>query len=153
MNDTSPWVIELSNAGRAKLVNRSGAPAFVLHDAMLQPSRLELSNADGKPIAARDTRAVMKFDNNAYKESFQSVAAGGELALFELEISPSGQGFELGWGPFRFAAVPRGSYQARVSFESTRDQYLDPDTRRSHKLTGVWLGSAASNTVTLSIPP
>jgi hypothetical protein len=95
----------------------------------------------------------MKYDSNAYEESFQNVPAGGELALFELEVSASGDSFELVWGPFRFHAVPSGRYQARVSFESVRNQYVDPDTRRSRALGGVWLGSAKSNLVTLSIPP
>ncbi len=153
MPDTSPWVIEFSGAGRAKLVNHSGAAALVLHDALLQPSRLELSSADGKPLAPEDTRAVKKFDQNAYEESFQSVPAGGELALFELEVTASGDSFELAWGPFRFHAVPRGHYRARVSFESVRKEYVDPETRRSRELPGVWLGSAKSSLVTLSIPP
>ena len=65
----------------------------------------------------------------------------------------SGDSFELFWGPFRFHAVRSGRYQARVSFESVRNQYVDPDTRRPRTLRGVWLGSAQSNLVTLSIPP
>ena len=152
MPSDAPVLLEWSATGPAVLRNRSTEAFWVLHDQFLQPSALELRTSDGKLLSATDSRANKKFDNTVHRESFQRLEPGAELPLFELRVVPRGELFELKFGPFRFFSVPRGQYQARVVWESTRDRYLDPATGKLQALPGVWLGKVSSNPIELTLP-
>jgi hypothetical protein len=144
--------IQFNPLGTSVLRNQTERAHSVLHDAMLQPSRLEVRDAQGNVVAGFDGRATAKFDNTVRKSAFREVAAGGELPLFELVAVKRDELWELRWGPFRYTGLRAGNYTGVVVFESRVNRYFDEATHATRELPNTWLGTARSEPVSFRLP-
>jgi len=144
--------IEFEPTSRSVLRNQTRRAYWVLHDTMLQPSQLELRDAQGAVVPGFDERATAKFDNTVRKSAFREVVAGGELPLFELRAIQHDELWELRWGPFIYPGLRAGNYTGVVVFESLVHQYFDEETRTKHELSNAWLGTARSDAVAFRLP-
>jgi hypothetical protein len=123
---------------------------FVAGD--LQPSSLDLNSAAGAMAQVEDQRRTRKFDNTVREFSFQEVAAGAEFALGEGAFVAGGKGgYSITWGPFAFAGIAAGNWDATVSFQSSIDRWYDETSRREIPTKGVWTGSLRSNSVSITL--
>jgi len=152
MKKSETFSIELDPSKTATLKNQSGQTYFILHDAYLQPSRLEVTGADGSLAPSVDSRATKKFDNTVRKSAFRRLDAGATLPLFELEAIERESAFELRWGPFRIGPLRRGSYTATVVWDSRETHYLDEDTQKKRVQEGAFVGTVRSAAVSFRLP-
>jgi hypothetical protein len=132
--------------------NQTARAYSVLHDQWLQPSRLEIRDTSGVLAPEIDERARMKFDNTVRKASFRRVEPGQELPLFELVTQRRGEGWELGWGPFRVGPLPAGRYTAVVVWESRVNRYFDDASSRTRVLPDALIATVRSERTPLRLP-
>jgi hypothetical protein len=144
MTNDAKWTIHFDPQGISTLRNGTGRAYSVLHDSNLQPSRLEVTDAQGKVAPVFDQRSIMKFDNTVRKEAFVRIESGAELPLFPLRINPREDRFELGWGPFLIGPLPVGHYTGTVIFEAREEHYFDEATRTKKRLGDAWVGTVRS---------
>jgi hypothetical protein len=151
----NPFEIRLTAKGSelkaVLLVARNSTEKWLLHDAHLQASTLELVSSTGSPQKPYDSRMIMKYDATPYCRLFQTVAPAKTLDLAAVRFRRSRDGYAGQWGPFHFDELPAGDYQARVIWQSDRTQCLDEGTRQMRKLPSVWRGLVRSNQVTLHL--
>ncbi len=152
MSHPPSFIIQFKPMSTSVLLNQTPRVQWVLHDAMLQPSELEVRDAQGNLVAGFDERATAKFDNTVRKSAFREVAAGGELPLFDLVTVQHDELWELRWGPFRYTGLRAGSYTGAVVFESRVHQYFDEAARVKRELPNTWLGTARSEAVAFRLP-
>ena len=146
------FTIQFNPLGMSVLRNQTAGAYWVLHDARLQSSQLEVRDAQGNLVPCFDERAIEKFDNTVRRSAFRKVEAGGELPLFELVARQHGELWQLRWGPFVCTALPAGNYTGLVVFESRVNQYFDEGSRTKRKLPNTWLGTVRSDTVGFRLP-
>jgi hypothetical protein len=149
---TTPWQLQLSEELVATLINRSTSTQWALHDARLQPSELIVASEGGKRWPITDERAIEKFDNTVYAESFQQVAPGATLPLFTLDDKTTAEGSRLEWGPFRVESLPPGRYWLRIEWQTQVQTYFDPKKKRTRALAGVWQGKLSSPWRQITLP-
>ena len=152
MKNSAICTIEFEPSKVATLRNHGDRALWILHDDYLQPSRLEVKQADGSLAVTFDTRSNKKFDNTVRKSAFRRLEAGAELPLFELHSSERESAYVLEWGPYRIGPLPRGQYTATIVWESRETHYWDDDTQKKRTLEGAFVGTLRSAPVTLSLP-
>jgi hypothetical protein len=148
----TPWQLQLSEDLVATLINRSTTTQWALHDARLQPSELIVASEGGKRWPITDERAIEKFDNTVYAESFQQIAPDAALPLFTLDIKTTAAGTQLEWGPFRVGPLPPGRYWVRIEWQSQVQTYFDSETKRTKQRGGVWQGKLSSAWRPIKLP-
>lgn len=152
MSHAAAFTIEFKPRGISVLRNGTARTYSVLHSSNLQPSRLEVRDAQGNLVPSFDARARRKFDNTVEKSAFREVNPGGELPLFELVAIQHDALWELRWGPFSMTGLRPGDYTAIVVFESRVDHYFDAESGTRRELPNVWLGTARSEPVGFRLP-
>lgn len=152
MKNSTPCSIEFEASKLATLRNHSDRAFWILHDSYLQPSRLEVTQADGSLAPSFDTRATKKFDNTVRKSAFRRLDPGGELPLFQLSVSETDSAYELRWGPYRIGPLPRGKYSAAVVWEAHETHYFDEESQKKRALDGAFVGTVRSATVAFDLP-
>jgi hypothetical protein len=136
---------------KAVLHNRSGVKQWVLHDLLLQPSELVVTDAQGEALRPSDARNAMKFDNTVRRESFTSVAPNASLELFDTQAVKKDGSYQLKWGPYRFSGLAPGEYRARIRWTSAKRNYVDEDGT-ARPMDGVWLGTVTSAEFAVHLP-
>lgn len=136
---------------RAVLLNHSRVSQNILHDPLLQPSRLDLIGPKGERIEPFDSRSIMKYDATIYCSRFKQLAPGSEIELHSIRFKRAGQGFAATWGPYEFEKLTAGAYTALVVWESAADTCMNEETRQLQRLPSVWLGRLESNEVSLRL--
>jgi hypothetical protein len=135
----------------AVLVNDLSRPIAVV-TGDLQPCLLTLTGSPGTATPS-DSRAIRKYDNTVYRSSFREVPPNGSLLLAAGRFS-RGERLEwsLSWGPFRFENLVAGAWKAAAVFDSSADEWFDPESQSIRPAKNAWRGQVQSDTVTIHLP-
>jgi hypothetical protein len=151
----NPFEIRLTAKGSelkaVLIVGRRTADKWVLHEAYLQPSTLEVVSATGSQRKPYDSRMIKKYDTTPYCRLFRKLDPGTKLELGSARFQKSRDGYTGQWGPFHFDELPADEYLVRVIWHSEHTQCLDESTRQMRKLPSVWRGIVKSNQVPLRL--
>jgi hypothetical protein len=137
----------------AVLSNCSGEEQVLLHDGHLQDCELVLVDGSGARVESFDERMIMKFDNTPHAHLFQTLAPGEGIVIHdERFLQRDGGGWEMHWGPHRFAEIEAGTYEAHVEWTSRIESWYDEETGQHDEVEGIWTGTIRSNEVTVTLP-
>ena len=151
MTAGQPLSLRVDGLKNAWLENTSSEPQFVLHSLNIQPSRLRLYGSDGRELSALDSRSRKKFDTRVSKSDYLELSPQGKAALFQARLKDFSGSYELIWGPFSFAGLAPGNYQATLEWQSERNDYSG-EAGDKQRLLGVWLGTVQTQRFTVSVP-
>ncbi len=127
---------------RLGVKNCSAKEIRIFEDGDLQPSQLAFSGTGRKSVPPPDDdRKIRKFDTTVHDAAFVKVAPGEERVLEEAYLTQDG----LHWGCYRYA-VPSGTWTVKVTFTSKIAGGVEG------KVPNAWLGTIASNAVTVRVP-
>lgn len=141
--------------------NKSKRPLrFFRDDGMWHSSALELSRSSRKGGRAKKVRrfdrrsvASTSAEGAAHKASeLVTLAPGKRLRLGAAQLLRGrGGACKLGWGPYTFAKLAPGVYQARAIWRRRTTRFYDTKRRRWGNAKGVWRGKLRSRVVPLHV--
>ena len=140
----------LNDGLAATLINRSAVTRRILYDSDLQPSRLALIGADGKPAGSFDERTRRKFDRQVSNGMYTDIAPRKSVEIERVQFDKESDGYATRWGPFRFGELRAGLWKARDSFDSRID-WVTSGGREVPAANPVWTGKLISNEVALRL--
>jgi hypothetical protein len=146
---------ELTQDGRSLRLtakNCGPRPVAFLHHAMLQPSKLAVSEVrTGAVVSFSDSRAIAKYDNTVRASAFVELPAGEARLLFETWLVDESSEQRLRWGPFDFEPMKPGAYRLVATFASKHRSGQDEDGRVV-TIPNAWTGSVVSPPLVLTLP-